>query len=108
MTSARLTAILGLSAAALASRAQAYEVNYWPACVLQKDADGKTLSWTGAGPFLFSGPTAGPEAGTAAGFRPFYATITGGGKVETDILYPLFFYRHYPDSHKASFFELIN
>jgi hypothetical protein len=108
MTSARLTAILGLAAAALAIRSQAYEVNYWPAYVLQKDPDGKTLSWTGAGPFLFSGPTPGPDAGTGAGFRPFYAKVTGGGSVRTDILYPLFFYRQYPDSYKWSVFSLIN
>ncbi len=108
MNPARLTAILGLAAAAVAIRAQAYEVNYWPACVLQKDPDGRTLSWTGAGPFLFSGPTPGPEAGTAEGFRPFFSRVTGGGSVRTDILYPLFFYRQYPDSHKASFFSLIN
>jgi hypothetical protein len=109
MTLARLIAILGLAAAALAIRAEAYEDNYWPAYVAQKNpGDDRTSSWEGAGPFLFSGPTPGPDAGTARGFRPFYVRITEGGSVRTDILYPLFFYRKYPDSYKWSVLNLIN
>jgi hypothetical protein len=108
MTFARLTATIGLAAAATAFRALAYEVNDWPVYVGQKDPAGQTLSWTGAEPFLFSGPTPGPEAGSARGFRPFYGVITGGGSVRTDILYPLFYYRKYPGSYRWSFFNLID
>jgi hypothetical protein len=108
MTLARLTAILGLAAVALAIRAEANEQNDWPAYVAQKSPDGSTLSWEGAGPFLFSGPTPGPEAGTGKGFRPFYARITGGGVVRKDFLYPLFYYRKYPDSYRWSVLNVIN
>jgi hypothetical protein len=108
MTFVRLTAILGLAAAASAIRAEAYELNAWPVYVAQKDPAGQTLSWSAAGPLLFSEPAPSPEAGTAEGFRPLYAKVTGGGSVRTDILYPLFYYRKYPDSYKWSIFELIN
>jgi hypothetical protein len=108
MTLARLSAMIGLLAVALAIRAKANEENYWPGYVAQKDPDGKTLSWEGAGPFLFSGPMPGPEAGTGKGFRPFYAKMTGAGVVRTDILYPLFFYRKYPNAYKWSVLNLIN
>jgi hypothetical protein len=108
MTLARLTAILGLAAVALAIRAEAYEQNFWPVYVAQKSPDGKTLSWEGAGPFLFSGPMPGPEAGTASGLRPFYARITIAGSVRRDFLYPLFFWRKYPEAYKWSFYNLIN
>jgi hypothetical protein len=108
MTIARFTVLMGLAAAAAAFRAEAYEVNDWPIYVAEKDLSGGTISWTGAGPFLFSGPTPGPNAGTAEGLRPFYAKITGGGSVRTEVLYPLFFRRKYPDSYKWSFYDLIN
>jgi hypothetical protein len=108
MTLARLTAILGLAAAALVIRAEANEQNDWPAYVAQKSPDGSTLSWEGAGPFLFSGPTPGPEAGTGRGFRPFYARITGGGVERKDFLYPLYYYRKYTDSYRWSVLNVIN
>jgi hypothetical protein len=108
MTYARLTALLGLAAAASAFRAEAYEVNAWPAFVLQKAPSGQTESWTGAGPLLFSGPAPAPDTGTASGFRPFYVKGPGDGSVKTDILYPLFFFRKYPDAYKWSVFQLIN
>jgi hypothetical protein len=107
MTIARLTALLGFAAVAASFRAEAYELNEWPVYVAQKDANGQTLSWEAAGPLVFSGPTPGPEAGAADGFRPFYGRITGGGSVRTDILYPLFYYRKYPGSYRWSFFNLI-
>jgi hypothetical protein len=108
MNYVRFTALLGLAAVALPSAARAYELNDWPAYVAEKTEDGQTQSWAAAGPFLFSEPTAAPDAGTAGGFRPFDVTITGGGSVRTDILYPLFFYRKYPDSYKWSILSLIN
>ena len=108
MTFARLTATLGLAAVALAIRAEGYELNAWPAYVAQKDPGGQTLTWTGAGPFLFATQAPAPDAGTAEGFRPFYVKVTGDGSVKTDILYPLFYYRQYPDSYKWSILELIN
>jgi hypothetical protein len=108
MTFVRLIAMLGLAAGAAAFRAEAYELNAWPIYVAQKDSTGETLSWEAACPFIFSGPTPGPDAGTAAGFRPFYGKITGGGSVRTDILYPLFYYRKYPDSYRWSILSLIN
>jgi hypothetical protein len=108
MTRARYTALIGLVAAAWAFKAQAYEVNGWPAIVLQKDAVGQTQSCSSLGPFLFSEPTPGPDAGHADGFRPFYVKIYGEGNVKTDILDPLFFYRQYPDNYKWSILELIN
>jgi hypothetical protein len=108
MTFARLTVFVGLVAATAAFRASAYELNAWPAVVLQKDASGQTVSWTGAGPLLFSEQAPSPDAGTAEGFRPFYVRVTGGGSIKTDILYPLFFFRKYPDSYKWSILQLIN
>ncbi len=108
MTLARLTALAGLAAVLTALRAEAYELNAWPMFVLQKDPSGQTQSWTGAGPLLFSGPAPAPDAGTARGFRPLYVRVTGDGSVKTDILYPLFFFRKYPDSYKWSIFQLIN
>jgi hypothetical protein len=107
MTIARLTALLGFAAVAATFRAEAYELNEWPVYVAQKDANGQTLSWEAAGPFVFSGPTPGPSAGSGEGLRPFYGRITGGGSVRTDILYPLFYYRKYPGSYRWSFFNLI-
>ena len=108
MTFARISALLGLTAAATAFQAHAYEVNAWPVFVLQKDVSGQTVSWTGAGPLLFSTPTPAPDPGTAHGFRPFYAEVTGGGSVKTLILYPLFLLRKYPDHYHWSILELIN
>jgi len=108
MTFARFTALLGLAAAATAFRAEGYEVNAWPAVVLQKDPSGEIQSWSALGPFLFSESSPAPDAGHASGFRPFYVEVSGGGSVKTDILYPLFFYRQYPDSHKWSILQLIN
>lgn len=107
MTIARLTALLGLAAVAAAFRAEAYELNEWPVYVAQKDANGHTLSWEAAGPLLFSTPTPAPDAGTAGGLRPLYGRISGGGSVRTDILYPLFYYRKYPDSYRWAFFNFI-
>jgi hypothetical protein len=108
MTTARLSAILGLVAAATAFRAEAYEVNAWPVFVAEKDVSGETVSWTGAGPFLFSTPTPAPEAGTAKGFSPFLVRTTGEGSVRTDVLFPLFNLRKYPGHYRWSIFELIN
>jgi hypothetical protein len=109
MTFAKLTAFLGLAAAAAPFRAQADEVNAWPVYVLREDPLGNTESWSSLGPLLFSGPTPGPDAGHSSGFRPFYVEVVGSESVRTDVLYPLFFYRRYPDgSFKWSIFELIN
>jgi hypothetical protein len=108
MTFARLTALLGLAAGVMALRASAYEVNAWPAFVLQKDSSGVTESWEAVGPLFFSGPTPGPEAGYAYGFRPIYVKDSSGESVRTDILYPLFLYRKYPDHYKWSILNLIN
>jgi hypothetical protein len=108
MNSVRLIALFGLLAAATPWASRADEVNGWPVYVAQKDADGKTLSWEAAGPFLFSEQTPAPEAGTATGFRPFHVEVTGGGLVREDYLYPLFFVRKYPGAYKWSILELIN
>lgn len=104
----RLTALIGLWAGAAALRGHAYELNGWPAFVLQKDDSGATVEWQGAGPLVFREPAPGPEAGTAAGLRPFYVRTEQGGVVKTDILYPLFFFRKYPDSYSWSVLQLIN
>src|SRR5271154_242179 len=107
MRSARLKILVALAVAA-SQVAHAYEVNAWPAAVIQKDPSGGTQSLSSLGPLLFSKPSAGPEAGRASGFRPFYVKWTGGDSTKTDILYPLFFYRQYPDSYKWSILQLIN
>src|SRR5271170_5535911 len=107
MNFVRLTALLGLAAVA-ASCARAYEMNVWPFYVAEKDVDGTTKSWDAAGPLFFNEQVPAPEAGTAEGFRPFYVKVTGGGIVRTDILYPLFFIRSYPDAYKWSILQLIN
>ncbi len=81
------------AAAAGKPRAQAHEVNYWPACVLQKDPDGIRPPVVDGGrtPSCSRVRLPGPEAGTVRGFqRPFFVRVTGGGTVRTDILYPLF------------------
>ena len=62
MRFARLTVPLGLIAVAAAYQADAWELNAWPALVLQKAPTGETQSWTGAGPLLFSGPAPAPDA----------------------------------------------
>ncbi len=108
MTLARLTVLFGLTAAAAAFRAQADEVNVWPVVVQQRDPSGQVVSWTGAGPLLFSTPSPAPEAGTNRGFRPFYVNMKTDESEKTDILYPLFYYRKYPDAYKWSVFQLIN
>jgi hypothetical protein len=108
MTLARLTAFLGLAATATAFRANADEVNAWPAYVLREDPSGHTESWSSLGPLLFSGPAPGPDALHSSGFRPFYVEVEGGGSAKTDILYPLFFYRRYPDAYKWSIFQIVN
>jgi hypothetical protein len=108
MRFARLTALLGLIAAASAFRAGAYELNAWPALVLQKAPTGETRSWTGAGPLLFSGPAPAPDAGTASGLRPLYVRVASDDSVKTDILYPLFYLRRYPESYRWSVLQLVN
>lgn len=108
MTFARRTAFLGLLAAAVAARARADEVNLWPAYVLKEDPTGKTLAWSGLGPFLFSGPDPGPYDAHSWGFRPFFVHRVDDETDRTNILYPLFFYRKYPGSYKWSIFDLIN
>jgi hypothetical protein len=108
MTFARLTAFLGIAGAAAAFTANAEEVNFWPVCVLRNDPSGQTQSWSSLGPLLFSGPAPGPEAGHASGLRPLYVGITGGDAEKTDILYPLFYYRRYPEHYKWSILELVN
>ena len=108
MTPAGLTVLVGLTAAAAAFGAQADELNAWPAFVQQRDESGKVLSWTGAGPFLFSGPAPAPDAGTASGLRPFYVNVTTEDGSKSDFLYPLFYYRKYPKAYKWSVFQLIN
>src|ERR1700678_1914814 len=108
MRCARLTALIGLSAAATAFKAQAYEVNEWPARVIQRDVSGETQSWSAVGPLFFSEPIAGPDAGHASGFRPFYVRLEIGETDKTDFLYPVYFQRQYPDNYKWSILNLIN
>jgi hypothetical protein len=108
MTIARCTAYLSLAGAAAAFRASAAEVYYWPAYVEWRDAAGSTVSWSAAGPFLFSAPLPAPAPGRASGFRPFYVKITDPDSEKTDILYPLFFHRKYPGAYKWSILNLIN
>ena len=46
--------------------------------------------------------------GTLSGFRPFYVRIATGDSVKTDILYPLFYLRRYPESYRWSILQLVN
>src|SRR5580700_2331110 len=108
MTFARLTAFIGLTATAAAFPARADEVNYWPFYVVREDAGGHTESWSSLGPLFFSDPMPGPMAGHEEGFRPFYVETVGESSVNTDLLYPIFFYRNYGDFYKWSIFELVN
>lgn len=108
MTFARLTTLLSLAAAAASLHAAGSEENAWPAYVLEKDAAGQTESWNAAGPLAFFGPEPGTDQGTVEGFRPFYVRSTDATCVKTDILYPLFFYRQYPDNYTWSILQLIN
>ena len=108
MTCARLTALIGLAAAAAAFRARADEVNAWPVYVLHEDPAGQVQSWSSLGPLLFSGPFPSPDAGHVSGLRPLYVELRDSDSTNTDILYPLFFYRRYSDSYSWSVFQLIN
>ncbi len=108
MTLARQTALIGLWAAAAAFPLRATEVNAWPAVVLEKDPAGNAQSWSALGPLLFSAPAPAPDTGHAEGIRPFYVEITDDESARTDILYPLFFSRQYPDNYKWSILNLIN
>src|ERR1700679_2560110 len=108
MRCARLHTLIGLAAAATAFTAHAYEVNAWPVVVIQKDVTAETQSWQCLGRLFFSEPLAGPDPGHASGMRPFYVTLQIGETDRTDILYPLFFKRQYPDNYKWSILNLIN
>src|SRR5687767_10513513 len=93
MSPRRLLACAGLLAAlAVPAQAARAERNYWPARVSRLDAAGQTISWEGAGPFLFRKPA--PEGGVSTGFRPFYLqTKNDRGKITQALFaYPLFAY----------------
>jgi len=107
MTIVRLTAFIGLAGVAAALRAGADEVNAAPGRVHRGDPAGDTRSWS-VGPFLFSKPAAAPDPGRASGLRPLYVDFSDRESEKTDILYPLFFYRKYPEAYKWSVFQLIN
>ncbi|HEY1848009.1 MAG TPA: hypothetical protein VGG37_02330, partial [Opitutaceae bacterium] len=107
MRRASLSALLGLLAVATALPARAYEINAWPAFVIEKDGSGDTVSSSGLGPLLVSEPIAGPDAGRASGLRPFLVRLSLGDTERTDVLYPLFFYRQYPDHYRWTILDLI-
>ena len=108
MTRARFSALLGLAAAAAAWPARADETNAWPLYVGRADAYRGLPSWSALGPLLYSGPAPGPEAGHVSAFRPFYVERSDADGSAVDVLYPLFFYRRYPDSYSWSVFQLVN
>jgi hypothetical protein len=99
----RLTALLGLSAAALGARAQERELNAWPFFVRRADS-----SFTAAGPLFFSQPA--PEGGTTSGFRPFWVQTNDarGDFRSSAFLYPLFSYKADDEYSTWSIFQLIN
>lgn len=103
----RFAAVLGLALTATGGALGA-EQNGWPVRVAEQDAGGRSGSWTGAGPFLFSQPTS--EGGRLSGVRPFYVKRTDpkGELLETDVLYPLFTYRTYHDTFAWSVLQLAN
>lgn len=107
----RLTALLGLLAAAAAGlrgqTAPEREHNYWPIFVEQTNAAGERTSWTGAGPLLFEKPA--PAGGTSSGFRPVWVQTKAvdGNFRQVLFLYPLFSYQATPETYSWSFFELI-
>jgi hypothetical protein len=108
MNPARLQTVTAVAAALLALCARGSEENLWPGRVSQKDEAGNTVSWTAAGPFAFSGPVPAPDKGKIHGVRPFYVRVESDGSVMSDFLYPLFFFREYPDSYRWSLLQLIN
>lgn len=108
MRRARQTAVIGLWAAAAAFRACGTETNAWPGPVKETNSAGDTRSWTALGPLLFSTPAPAPDTGRASGLRPFYVQTATQDCVKTDILYPLFFFRQYPDYYKWSILQLVN
>ena len=107
----RLTALLGLAAAATAGHAQPTdrEYNTWPFVVRYQDTASRTESWTGAGPFLFRKPAADPDGNTASGFRPFWVQVHNpqGDFRAGYFLYPIFSYAVDESTYKWSVFELI-
>lgn len=108
MRHAWLWAWAAAAASAFASPVHAYEINAWPAVVLEKDEAGQTQSWTALGPFLFSRPGPSPEGGALSGFRPLHVRAEAGGTVKTDMLYPLFYFRQYDQGYTWSVLQLID
>ncbi len=107
----RVSALLGLAAAAGVARAQPAdrEANAWPVTVRYGDTARSTTAWTGAGPFLFRKPAAEAEGGTVSGFRPFWVQQHNAqGEFRAGyFLYPLLSYRVDETTFQWSFFELI-
>ena len=119
---------LGLAAAFPWQGLPAEEVNLWPASVSKTGSAGNRESWSALGPFLFDyihrpgAPIPDAAARKAAGqqpaqpgdeisgFRPFYVQrrTPGGVMAEATVLYPIFYYRTYGDSHRWSLFNIVN
>lgn len=100
--------IASLGVAALCCASLRAEENLWPVRVAQTDDSGNAVSWQAAGPLIFKKPTA--EGGEVHGFRPLFAQwrAASGAVTETDVLYPVFFYRTDGETYRWSVFNLIN
>ena len=109
MKTLRLTALLGVAAAAVATRvgADEHERHTWALGVERTDDAGQVTSWSAAGPLLFSKRT--PEGGTIGGFRPFWVqTKNAGGDLRAaQFLYPVFSYRADGETYAWSLLELV-
>ena len=110
----RISALLGLAAAAIAVRAEPAEreQNVWPVSVRYQDPAapaGARESWTAAGPLIFRKPNADADGNTASGFRPFWVQLHNPqGEFRAGyFLYPLFSYSVDENTYKWSVFELI-
>jgi hypothetical protein len=102
-----LAGIGGVAPAAAESHAPEREQNTWPVVVRQTDAARRTVSWNGAGPFLFSQPAV--DGGRVGGFRPFWveARDARGDFRAAHFLYPLFSYREDENTRQWNVLELI-
>ncbi len=119
---------LGLAAAFPWTALPAEETNLWPVSVSKTGPAGNRESWSALGPFLFDyvnrpgapipdaaarkavGQQPAQPGDVISGFRPFYVQrrTPAGVMAEATVLYPIFYYRSYGDSHLWSVFNIIN
>lgn len=82
------------------------EENVWPLFVSRSDQANSTEWAQYVGPLFFHQSFEATDT-DVRGFRPLFLTTRTGDKVEKNILYPLFTWKHEPGHSSFSFFHLI-